>query len=106
MTTVKLFKENGRICGFSVADHSGYDEEGEDIVCAAVSSAVQLTANGITEIAGADADVSVNEKTAEITLRTDPSNEGAQLLLAAFALHMEILSEDYSENIIYRILEV
>ncbi|MBQ3379253.1 MAG: ribosomal-processing cysteine protease Prp [Clostridia bacterium] len=106
MTTVKVFKTNGRFCGFSVADHSGYDEEGEDIVCSAVSSAVQFAANGITEVAGAEADVSVNEKTAEITLRTSPDNDGAQILLAAFALHMEILSEDYNENIKFCILEV
>ena len=106
MTTVELFKNEIGFCGFSVMDHSGYDEEGEDIVCAAVSSAVQLTANGITEIAGAEAEITADEETARITLKTDPENDAAQILLASFALHMEIMSEDYKENIKLCILEV
>ena len=106
MTDVKVFRSEGGYVGFSVRDHSDYDEEGADIVCSAISSAVQFAANGITEVAGAVADISVDEETAEITLRTSPDNEAAQVLLASFVLHMEILSEDYNENIKFCILEV
>ena len=41
MTKVEIFNHDGRINGFSVSGHSGYAEEGSDIVCAAVSSAVR-----------------------------------------------------------------
>ena len=39
-----------RILGFEISGHSGYAEAGEDIVCAGVSSAVQLTVNAVVEI--------------------------------------------------------
>lgn len=106
MITVKIFKRGNVFAGFSVTDHSDYAEEGVDIVCAAVSSSVQLAANGVTEVAGAAADITVNEENAEITLKTDCESEAAQAILGAFALHMEILSGDYEENIKFCILEV
>ena len=40
---------SGGLLGFSMEGHAGYGEEGEDIVCAAVSSAAYLTVNTITE---------------------------------------------------------
>ena len=40
MTTVTFLTEESRIIGFDAKGHSGYAEEGEDIVCAAVTSAV------------------------------------------------------------------
>ena len=42
MTTVTFLTEEARIIGFDAIGHSGYAEEGEDIVCAAVTSAVRL----------------------------------------------------------------
>ena len=40
MTTVTFQTEGSRIVGFEVKGHSGYAPEGEDIVCAAITSAV------------------------------------------------------------------
>ena len=50
MTTVTFQTEGSRIVGFEVKGHSGYAPEGEDIVCAAVTSAVRLTECTINEI--------------------------------------------------------
>ena len=50
MIQAKILRRNGRTAGFSVSGHAGYADSGKDIVCAAVSSAVQLTANGITVV--------------------------------------------------------
>ena len=44
------FGENG--ISFTVKGHSGSANAGEDIVCAAVSSAVYMAANTVTEILG------------------------------------------------------
>ena len=46
MTKVEIFNHDGRIHGFSVSGHSGYAEEGSDIVCAAVSAAVTFVLTG------------------------------------------------------------
>lgn len=41
---------DGALLGFSVLGHSGLAQEGEDILCAAVSSAAYMTANTVLEI--------------------------------------------------------
>ena len=37
MTAVTIYKRSGQYAGFTVEGHAGYAEEGQDIVCAAVS---------------------------------------------------------------------
>ena len=64
MTTASFFKKNGKIQKFSVSGHSGYSEQGSDIVCAAVSSMVMLTVNIITEDLNVPCDVKVIEEDA------------------------------------------
>ena len=50
MTRSKFFRSNGVLTGFSLSGHSGAGEAGEDIVCAAVSSAAYMTANTLTDV--------------------------------------------------------
>ena len=50
MIVAKFFKSSRKFIGFQISGHAGFAESGYDIVCASVSSAVQLTANNITEI--------------------------------------------------------
>ena len=52
MTRVEFFDQDGRITGFSCSGHSGYAEEGSDIVCAAVSTAVKLAECTINDVLG------------------------------------------------------
>lgn len=98
------------MCGFSIQGHAGYAAYGQDIVCASVSSAAQLTANGITEILGLPAKVEVEEKTSRLTLLlpadSDPLCTEGEHMLAALLLHLQLLEEDYTEKIHVTILEV
>ena len=59
MTEVTFHTEASRIVGFEVKGHSGYAEEGEDIVCAAITSAVRLTEATINDVLGLEASVKV-----------------------------------------------
>ena len=43
MTKLRICKNGDHFVGFECFGHSGYAEQGEDIVCAAVSTAVQMT---------------------------------------------------------------
>ena len=52
MTTVTFHTEGRRIVGFEVKGHSGYAQEGEDIVCAAMSALVYVQVR-LLEEAGA-----------------------------------------------------
>lgn len=86
------------ICSIEVSGHSGYDRSGRDIVCAAVSSAVQMAANGITEILGISAEVSAHEDTVSILLPENCERAGTSFL-EALLLHLKILTEEYGDHI-------
>ena len=58
MTRVLIFKKKDRISGFEISGHTGYAEEGSDIVCSAVSSVSQMALLGVdsNEIARLEAE--------------------------------------------------
>ena len=47
--------------GFSLCGHAGAGVAGEDIVCAAVSSAAYMAANTVTDVVGAKATVDAGD---------------------------------------------
>lgn len=50
MIKVNVLKENSLISNVKISGHSGYADYGSDIICAAVSSIVTTTVNGILSI--------------------------------------------------------
>ena len=100
MTTVRFRTEGNRVTGFDSVGHSGYAEEGEDIVCAAISSSVQLIHALLFDVLGIAVDTVVEDEGAHIrlTLPDDRIEEG-QAALKALYLHMTELEEGYSEFI-------
>ena len=104
MTEVIFHTEASRIVGFEAKGHSGYAEEGEDIVCAAVTSAVRLTECTINDVLGLAASVKVRESDASISLRLpgglSPEAEFAcQNLLTGLMVYFAELRDEYPENI-------
>ena len=61
MIKVIFFKSGDNIRGFELSGHSGYAEEGSDIVCSAVSSVAYMVANTVTEIIGVNAKVELDD---------------------------------------------
>ena len=95
--------EGDRITGFTVQGHSGYAEEGSDIVCAAVTSAVRLTECAVNDILGLEASVRVKEESISLKLPggLGETNESTcQTLLTALMVYLAQLHEEYPENII------
>ena len=109
MTVVTFSSEGSRLVGFEVKGHSGYAGAGEDIVCAAVTSAVRVVECTVNDVLGLEAPVKVREKDAYLSLKL-PSGLGqtnestCQTLLAALMVYCTELHEEYPENII--VLEV
>ena len=104
MTTVTFHTEGKRIVGFECKGHSGYADAGEDIVCAAVTSAVRLTECLVNDVLGLEASVKVREKDASITLKLPAklgqTNESScQAIMAALMVHFVQLAEEYPEFI-------
>ena len=105
MTQVAFHTEGSRIVGFEVSGHSGYASEGEDIVCAAITSAVRLTECTINDVLGLEAAVKVREKDASITLKLPAAlgqtNESTcQTLLTALMVYFTELTEEHPDHLI------
>ena len=104
MTTVTFLTEESRIIGFDAIGHSGWDEEGNDIVCAAITSAVRLVDATINTVKGLCAPVKVHEESATISLRLpgglSQTNEATcQNLLTGLMVFFAELHDEYPENI-------
>lgn len=105
MITVTFNCSGNLICGFTVSGHSGYAEEGSDIVCSAVSSAVYMTANTITDIQHIKADVTENDGFLKMNLSKEEA-EKSKVILDGLKLHLTALSEQYKKYIKVKISEV
>ena len=99
MTSVKFLADEKNLFGFEISGHCSVnsDDEFGKIVCAAVSSAAYMAANTITEIIGDNADITVDD--AKMLLRVDNPSNSSVNVLKGFKLHIEELSEQYSNNI-------
>ena len=97
MITVRFFKENR---GFSVSGHSGYAQEGSDIICAGISSAAYMTANTLTEIIGAKTDIDVRDGFME--LRLHETTKETDVIMEGFRLHISQFAAQYPEYVIQK----
>ena len=109
MTTVTFHLEGSRIVSFESVGHSGYADEGEDIVCAAISSTIRLVECAINDVLGLEASVKVDPANAKISLKLpgnlpDQAENTCQTLLTAMMLYLAELHVEYPENI--TVLEV
>ena len=109
MITASFHSEGRRIVGFEVKGHSGYAPEGQDIVCAAVTSAVRLTECIVNDVLGLEAPVKARAKDASVTLKLPgglgQTNESTcQTVLTGLMVYLVRLSEEYPEHIL--VLEV
>ena len=104
MTTVTFHMEGSRIVGFDAAGHSGFAPEGEDIVCAAVTSAVRLVECTVNDVLGLCANVKVHEASAHISLRlpgglSPQSDSTCQALLTGMMVYLTGLHDEYPDYI-------
>ena len=104
MTTVTFLTEDARIIGFDVQGHSGWGESGEDIVCAAITSAVRLVEATVNDVMGLCAAVKVRGADASISLRlpgglANTAESTCQNLLTGLMVYLAQLHDEYPDNI-------
>ena len=104
MTTVTFHTEGSVITGFDAKGHSGFAPEGEDIVCAAVTSAVRLVECTVNDVMGLRAAVKVREKTASVSLRlpgglSAAAEDTCQSLLTGLMVYLTQLHDEYPDHI-------
>lgn len=99
MTEISFFGRKGSLCGFLAKGHSSVDENDTEgkTVCAAVSSAVYLTANSLTDVFGRKCRISVND--ARFELHLVEADEVASKIIEGLYIHIKQLKEQYPERI-------
>ncbi|MCI8554869.1 MAG: ribosomal-processing cysteine protease Prp [Clostridiales bacterium] len=109
MTRGHFFHRSDGLCGFELRGHAGAGVAGEDIVCAAVSSAVYLTANTLTDVYHCAEVVEEQDALFSLRLKEDAPDEVRRCgagLLEGFRLHLEGLACQYPSHIRVTITEV
>lgn len=104
MTTARFFTTGSRIDAVEVTGHAGYAEEGEDIVCAAVSANLDLTSCLLGDVMGLEIKIEVDEDNARIRItlpaRLEEADEvQAQNALDALMLYFINLKARYQDFI-------
>lgn len=96
MIKAEFLRYDGGLVGFSVTGHAGAGEYGHDIVCSAVTSAVMLTANTITDFLFTEADVQIGRNKVLFVLKNPDSATAiaSKQVIASFRKHLEIIAND------------
>lgn len=97
MIRAEFYESQGMITGFSISGHAGYADSGYDIVCAAVSSAVELTVNLVTDGFNIPAEVSAEENSVICSLKHTDCN--SERILRMLSVHLGFISEEFPKTI-------
>jgi uncharacterized protein YsxB (DUF464 family) len=104
MTNIKIYKKNENIVAFEISGHTGYNDSGKDILCAAISSISQSACLGITKVLKVNAVITRNDKKGFLKMVL-PKNldqdklEQVQVILKTMQISLEDLLFDYSDYI-------
>ena len=101
-----FFESEQTVVGFAINGHDDPDDSGVSLLCAAVSSAVYLTVNAVTEI-GKVSPLVLETADGLMTLRLQKEDaKSCALLLDGLRLHLEALEAEYETLITVNITEV
>lgn len=96
ITVTTVSDTEGKILRFRVEGHSGFANSGSDIVCAAVSSTLWMTINGIEKQNLAQLSYEESDGFVDCTVSASRS-DGADVLLSSFVMFIEELSGQYGD---------
>ena len=101
MTKVEIFKKNGNIIGYKASGHSGYSEQGSDIICSAISTSLQMTLIGIQEVLKLKVDFKINDGFLDVDLKNISRDKLTQtnILTEAMAIFLKELTKQYPKYI-------
>lgn len=75
MNKVVFYRKNGYYVGFEASGHTGYDDIGYDIVCAAVSALTLTAVNSIDELTDIRQTVEIDDEKGFLKCYTDYDDE-------------------------------
>jgi uncharacterized protein YsxB (DUF464 family) len=110
MTDITIKRRSGRVVAIQCDGHTGYGEEGEDIVCAALSSIVQTAILGLMGVVGVDVGLKRDDQKGHLSAKlpdkmTAQQKVQAAAILDTLLLGVQDLYEGYSDFINLEVLE-
>ena len=106
MITARLFQNSdNKYWGFEIEGHAGYAEEGEDIICSAVSVLALNTANSIEALTNVKPECVMKDGflscKISILRETKKNYSDVYLLLDSLALGLRSISESYGTQYLH-----
>ena len=98
MTSVTFFRQDGRLVGFRASGHTGYAEQGQDIVCAAVSVLTETTVNALERVAHVTPIVRTGPGFLAARLPKDTDNQDANTLLNGMTEGLRDIAAQYPDH--------
>ena len=105
MTKLVFFRSGGVFYGFEEQGHTGYGEEGDDVLCAALSAMTMLIINTVEVAYASSIDFTIDEETTNIRVKSKaalPEFEEDELkryavsgLFLAYYKQIEDMLEEY-----------
>ena len=98
MTTAKFLFSDDTIVSFELSGHSDAGEEGTDIVCSAISSAVYMAANTIIEIMKLNPETVVRDGYLKVQMNLEDARK-SKVITDGLYLHLSELQGQYPNNL-------
>lgn len=98
MTKIEILRKKGSIVKYSAKGHANFANQGEDIVCAAISSNLQLPLGGITEILHLFPKFEISDGFIDVDLRgldLQDKKKEVEILLESMTLMLKELAKEY-----------
>jgi len=70
MTTISFYKHNDEYFGFRMSGHAGFNDKGDDILCASLSAMTMLIVNTVEICFSGEVEYAVEDDVATITVRS------------------------------------
>ncbi|MDR0404810.1 MAG: ribosomal-processing cysteine protease Prp [Oscillospiraceae bacterium] len=106
MIIVRILRKQNDLLGFDIKGHAGEEEAGENIVCAAVSSAAHMAINTITDVIHAHAQVYVDPDGALFARIISGYNQSCNDVLKGLESHLVEISKEFPHAISIRTEEI
>ena len=101
MTTITVYKKDGKIKGFDCIGHAEYDVIQKDIVCSAISILVINTINSIEKFTKDPCNITQSQPEGKICCHlNDNVSEQSNLLLNAMVLGLTEIKKQYGKKYI------
>ena len=104
MINITVVKSNSKIITIEATGHSGYADEGQDIVCAAVSTLTQALINGLIEVVKISPNYTIDEDIPQLSVTIpneieEEKSKYAQVLMNSTYLALKDIADSYSKFI-------